>query len=300
MLVNRRICRCDAVELCGDVLRGLEYADDNDLTNEYRSLYSAILSALNGGENVVPTLSARRALNPLAESQKVASEILASIENGPNETTLRKFLSDRRGWFEVEDCKYDDDQTIQRGWGVSYYLVAFYPAVRLALCALGATLEVTDPGYVWVQSRCRAALLAKEARFHMDFNEQSRREWLAKLEQAVVELPEDENLYAAHGCALVLDGQYENAIQSLERALRVPSFDPIATDGVYYNLACAHARLNNVEICRRHLSLSTEIGQLQLKWLLEDQDLESVRGMDWFQSLVESLERDAAKMKRAT
>lgn len=74
----------------------------------------------------------------------------------------------------------------------------------------------------------------------------------------------------------------DEAVRMLERAavLRV-SADP------YYNLACVHARLNNLSLSLRYLEMAADMDPQIKEWAKEDGDLDALKALPGFKKIIE-------------
>jgi hypothetical protein len=160
MFLLRRLPPCDGVQLADSMVLALEALPYNRAQQEHVALYRAIRERLDG--HVIAPPRIRDASMPIVQSHQLAAELLARPAGGISRAELRRVFLDQRGWWEDEGYRWDDNGTIQHGWGVSYHLVVFFPAVRLALCALGRECHWCDPAFSWMEERRRAMLLSKE------------------------------------------------------------------------------------------------------------------------------------------
>jgi len=225
---------------------------------------------------------------PIVQSHQLAAELLARPADGISRAELRRVFLDQRGWWEDEGYRWDDNGTIQHGWGVSYHLVVFFPAVRLALCALGRECHWCDPAFSWMEERRRAMLLSKEIDLRSP-RSHGRGEEIRQIEATLRELPDQERLHAIHGHLLLVEGKLDQAQLALEKALTSPLCVGSARGGVLYNLACAFARKGDENKCRSHLLEARPYGGLNVEWMQKDPDLQTVMERTWFQELLTEL-----------
>jgi hypothetical protein len=250
---------------------------------EHEQLYSAIGARFEGRVVSVPTV--RDLSNVIVQSHCLATEILRAADISPER--LRKILMDQRGWHEYWNYRWADDGKIQSGFGVGFQLLLFFPAVRLALCAVGIPVGWNDPGFTWMSERRRAAREVGESS-SQDFSSAARQNEIQRFRELILELPDQEALRAHLGYLLLLDGEYAEAQLQLKTALESPLCVEESRQPVLYNLACAEAHLGNETACSTALteSLSTKTTRKQLE---EDADFQSVRSTEWFQALCAGL-----------
>ena len=215
-------------------------------------------------------------------------EILALGAGTVCREDVQRVLLDQRGWFEEQDYKWNDDGGISRGMGVSYCLIVFFPAVRFALWALGSRCGWNDPAFTWMQGRRRALLAVKNHFIPRRPQEYQRRGAIDELSQLARDLPHQEMLHASLGQLLLEDNQLEEAFGALTTALKSPLCVGKDRGGVVYNLACYYAKVHDENACRVNLEASATLKALDVDWMGEDPDLESVRSRDWFIELVRS------------
>jgi len=279
MLLFRRLLPCDGVRLTDSMLLALESIPHNPAQQEHIALYRAIRERLAGHATARPRI--RNASTPIVQSHRLAADLLARPVGNTSQADLRQVFLDRRGWWEDENYRWDDDGTIQHGWGVSYHLVVFFPAVRLALCALGHENNWWDPAFSWMEERRRAMLMSKQLDPH------SRDRWgeIRQIEATLRELPDQEKLHAAHGRLLLMEGELDQARSSLEKALASPLCTGPDRGGVLYNLACVCARKGDEKECRSRLLEAKQYGGCNVEWMQKDPDLQTVTERTWFQEL---------------
>lgn len=80
----------------------------------------------------------------------------------------------------------------------------------------------------------------------------------------------------------------DEATAALEHSLKMRSCVDSTRASVLYNLACAYARLNREEDCRRTLQEHVQIEPLDREWVARDVDLDFVRGSAWFETLLKA------------
>jgi hypothetical protein len=283
MFLFRRLLRYDVVQLTDSMLLALEAVPHSPAQQEHIALYRVIRERLDG--KVVTPPSIRNVSMPIVQSHQLAAELLVRPAGGIARADLRRVFLDRRGWWEDENYRWDDDGTIQHGWGVSYHLVVFFPAVRLALWALGRESNWWDPAFSWMEERRRAMLLSKQLAPH------SRDRWseIRQIEATLREFPDQEMLHAAHGLLLLMEGEANQAQSSLEKALASPLCTGSERGRVLYNLACVCARKGEENECRSRLLEAKQYGGCDVEWMQKDPDLQTVTERTWFQELLTEL-----------
>jgi hypothetical protein len=206
-----------------------------------------------------------------------------------NREALGSIFLDRRGWFEEHNYRWENDGSIGHGSGQSYYLLVFFPAVRLALHAAGQKCGWNDPGFTWMQRRRQAVMAVKDIVIPQSPQGARRTAAIGRLSQLAGELPEQEIISATVGQLLLEDGQLENAFRALNDALASPLCEAEDRAGVLYNLACYFSRIGDEDSCQRHLRDSNQLKRLDPNWLEKDPDLETIRNQSWFQNFVASI-----------
>jgi hypothetical protein len=268
------------------MLLALEAIPHSPAQQEYVALYRAIRERLDG--NVVTPPSIRNVSMPIVQSHQLVAELLAQPAGGTLRAELRRVFLDQRGWWEDEDYRWNDDGTIQHGFGVSYHLVVFFPAVRLALWALGRESNWWDPAFSWMEERRRAMLLGKEITLRSP-RSHGRGEEIRQIEAMLRELPDQERLHAIHGRLLLVEGELEPAQSALEKALASPLCIGSVRGEVLYNLACVFACNGDEHACWSHLLEARQYGGLNVEWMREDPDLKAVTERMWFKELLTEL-----------
>lgn len=87
------------------------------------------------------------------------------------------------------------------------------------------------------------------------------------------------------GCLYTETGQFENGLDMDERAVKIKPTDATA----HYNLACSQALLNQIEAAIHSLEKSIELGYDDVEWLLQDEDIASLRSHKRFVQIIENL-----------
>jgi len=90
-------------------------------------------------------------------------------------------------------------------------------------------------------------------------------------------------------------GRYEEGLRIDEQLVRRQPGDPYA----WYNLACSHALLGQRREALAALRRAVELGYDDYEWMMQDQDLASLRGLDEFRDLVRVVKRKAQRRENA-
>jgi hypothetical protein len=276
MLVKRPMTTIIAKQYCLWILEACKYSTRSQFTENQRLVYTAILEHLNKQNQLdLPTLATLT--GPVAESEVIALQVLGM--HNCNRDGIRRLFVEYKGWWHAHDRKWEETGELSSttGFGESYYVVGFYPAVRLALIAVGDQLGAEDFGFEWMEERSFGELLAKKL--------ENRLRWGGKLNEidsAIEMYPEHERLHGVLGHSLLKRGNTQKAKQVLHTALLLPFCQGVERASVFYNLACAHALLGEIRECRECLWQSARLNQIDLNWLAQDTDFDGVRNQRWF------------------
>jgi tetratricopeptide (TPR) repeat protein len=233
-------------------------------------------------------------LHPRPESLIRRSHVLAAQlferaqaarAGGEGPAWMDDFLWNRDCWWE--STRYEiRDGTISAGLGEDVYLIYMFPALRLALAAVGHSVGRADPAGHFMGARYDALQRRVAARRRAGNGDAADREQaLRELEGTDASAIRDERVLGAAGYILLLLGRYSETEERLRRALASPLIDQQQRGNILYNLACVLARTGRGEDCRAALEEAIRLGPWLRAGLLEDEDLSSLRGHDWFQSL---------------
>jgi len=88
------------------------------------------------------------------------------------------------------------------------------------------------------------------------------------------------------GNNLSLLGRYREGLAVDRRLVRLRPEDPFA----HYNLACSYALLRKRDLAIRALRRAIRLGYTDLRYMREDQDLESIRQDPRFRQMIRDLE----------
>jgi hypothetical protein len=273
------------VEQMREVIRTLPPSPTSD---EYDRVYGAVASWLSGTP-VTLTLDPRPD-SAIRRCHGLAARLLERAQtahaSGEGAGWIDDFLCQRDCWWE--STRYEiKDGTISAGLGEGLYLIFMLPALRLALAAVGHHLGRPDPAGQCMRDRYDALQRAVAARRKVDGNKDvaGREAAPQELEGADPSRIRDERVLGTSGFILLLLGRYAETEERLRRALASPLIDQQHRAGALYNLACVLARTDREEDCRTSLEEAVCLGPWLRPGLLQDEDLLSVRGQGWFQSL---------------
>lgn len=284
----RPLLPSDSAQIVESMLLALEALPPSPVQQEHVALYQTIQARMNGNRIDPPPI--RDTSTPIVQSHRLAAELLARPIQGTSIADLRHVFLDQRGWWEDENYGWNDNGTIKHGWGLGFCLVIFFPAVRLALCALGCENHWWDPAFSWMEERRRARLLSKEIWFKLS-EPRLRDPWreISRIEAILHECPDQEMLHAIHGHLLLVEGNLDQAQCSLNSALKSPLSVGDVRGGVLYNLACVYARKGDEEACRSHLLEAGQYKELSIESVRQDPDLQTMLDRTWFQEFLGSL-----------
>jgi len=179
-----------------------------------------------------------------------------------------------------------------------YYV---FPAVRLALVALGVTVGYADPVAQVIAERKESGQFLEDASWVDEVLSTLatapaviRRAVAGKirsLRKLAARMPQDERLWYVHGNWLLRLGRFNRAEVSLSycrtllarRHLTLLAQETRAA--VLYDLACLYARTNRPKECRRMLRMVVGRRSFNRSWMRQDPDLVSMRPLQWFQLL---------------
>ena len=280
MLMKRVISRDEAKEWCRWMIEVCKDLSSSQYVENQRRVYTAILARLNKHHQPkLPTLAS--AVGAIADSEQLALRILGLKSAKRN--TIRALFTEGRGWWEAHDRKWEVDGEVSggSGFGESFYVIGFFPAVRLALIAIAEHVDSTDPGYDWMVERSFGELLAKRLQNQLRWGGVDE-----EIDAAVEMYPEHERLQAIRGHSLILRGEPEQAKAVLRTAISLPLCKGAERASVLYNLACAHAICGESVECKQRLRESSKLQAIDLKLMSKDSDFDGVRDQTWFRRMV--------------
>jgi hypothetical protein len=290
---SRPIRPNEAKEWCEQVLAAVSGLSSSTHQDEYQNVYGCIRSWLNGNpERPKPVTNGER--STLRDSHALAASILTlgyeAISEGEKSINLDDVLSDRRGWIEG-NLVFENDTISQSSSKCLNYV---FPAVRLALIALGQRFSLEDPAARLLVDRKKVKELLATHRYVFQqqiVDDDDRKELeaaIAAFRDQLNRTPRDETLWAAYGDALVRARQFKDGDDALNRCLGLPSCSPDTRASALYNLACLEARLGFESECHDLLVRSDSLSKLDKKYTASDPDFESVRNKGWFRELTGS------------
>ena len=290
---NRSIPPNEAKEWCEQVLAAVSSLPPSTHRDEYENVYGCIGSWLNGNpERPKPITNGER--STLGDSHALAASILTlgheAVSEGKKSIILDDVLSDRRGWIEG-NLVFDNETMSQSSSKCLNYV---FPAVRLALIALGQRFNLEDPAARLLVDRKKVRELLATHRYVFQqpiVDDDDKKELdaaIAAFRDQLSRTPRDETLWAAYGDALLRASQFEGAEDALNHCLALPSCSSDTRASALYNFACLKARLGFESDCRDLLLQSDSLSKLDKKYTASDPDFESVRSKGWFRELTGS------------
>ena len=111
---------------------------------------------------------------------------------------------------------------------------------------------------------------------------------IASYDQAVAIKPDKYEAWAwsNRGIALVILGRYEEAIQSCNQALKINPDDANS----YYNLACAYALQENIELAIENLRHAINLDSQYRDMAKTDSDFDKIRDSEQFKNFWSEIE----------
>ena len=135
------------------------------------------------------------------------------------------------------------------------------------------------------QARClRVQILRALGRSEDAVREASRN--IEILESHLKWHPDDVRALHLGAGSLVVVGEEDRARRWLERALEIDPDDSI----LLYNVACNYATMGDTEAALDNLESAVNKGMVNLAWMSNDKDLDSLRSLPRFRALVQRLE----------
>jgi tetratricopeptide (TPR) repeat protein len=298
MFSARPIATREAIEICEQMLAALRALPDTVLKQEYEALYISLSRRLRDEDApvpVMPPLPPDTAISVLRNSHELAAEIL---EQAPAaQVDFSDWLADQRGWLETSFFELRHHLLLT---GTAYYQMYFFPAVRLALAAVGGRRNMTDSAARLMRERWETYERLREHLNLLNYN--NLEEYPPDLiEQALVSFnecaenaPRDERVPCWFGGLLLRLNRLGEAEELFQRSLSLPTSRGDIHLEALDNLACVYARQNNEADCRRILEERARIKALDPQWLARDSDFDSVRRTAWFQSFLTTNDADGS------
>ena len=288
---------------CLHILAALGALPDSFLRQQWYAVYKVILNVLDRRDCEVGTLRGDKSV--LQWSHFHAVWMLSQ--------TVEEVARDEK-WFE---SRLDPSWVLQNPKTFSInpdgdisYTMNFidnsrtqfcFPAIRLAAVAISHSFAGGDPIAVRMAARLRLAEFLSDSD---DFFQQLRgwkitderkQQVVGAFEQLLAEqksgdIPRDDRFRVTHLDVLLMAGQLQEAKIAaqtyLAEAENFPT-TPKIHSGLWYDLACAQARLGEKEDCRISLEKAAELSPSDGANLQHDTDLDAVRGEGWFTELME-------------
>lgn len=293
MFYPRAISRREARELCEEVLSAVRGLPPSVERSDYEAVYRSIALLLEDKSFTVPVLSSPDGL--LRQSHDLAVSLLdmaqANFADPTLPTRLTEALGDRRGWMDTNSYELKDG-VFSSGSGL--YMIYFFPAVRLALIAVGSLVNQSDPAARLMVERTEVHKASKRYWHEIHDPDGWEREdlepALAWLDQQMLLTPNDEHLTFWRGGILLRLRRLDEAEEALHSCLRLQACDQRTRASALYNLACVHALAGRNEECRNALLESHRLHPIDREHTAADSDLEPVRGEAWFVALINPAE----------
>lgn len=97
--------------------------------------------------------------------------------------------------------------------------------------------------------------------------------------------PADDRVWRALAELYTRVGRFEDGLREDKKLAQAFPAEP----DVWYNLACSHALLGEVDAAFNALRTAIDLGYENIEWILEDDDLKSIRNDPRFQQLLDLL-----------
>jgi tetratricopeptide (TPR) repeat protein len=292
MFDQRPITPYEAKELCAAMLTAARSLPASAaFREEYLWTYQSINHRLTGSSPRPSVLTRDVNSSLLHRSHDLALEILQTAEEtireGRDAAWLIDSLADARGWLVT-------NYALKHGSFARTsikYLNYVFPAVRLALVAVGMDYRMDDLAGQLLLEREQSHEMMSGYNHALDMenlDEGVRQRARVAAEEQLQRTPRDEQLWGWYGHLLLRLDCLDEAAAALERSLKMRSCVASNRAPILYNLACAYARLDREEDCRRTLEEHIQIEPLDPEWIAQDRDMDSVRGSAWFESLLKT------------
>jgi len=299
MFDGRTIDIEEARDLCDGLRTGLAALPDTPPHQDYVALYTAIADALNGRVEAPSPLS--EPSSRLGQSHSHAASLLDDARSAVHDPAwLIGAASDPKATWETKGYSFARGSLSEHWSRLPICLLYTYPAVRLALVALGQPRGVHDPAARYMGGRAEVDMLISEL---------DRRQEVAadreggggsvgdegdaedRLDQQCARTPWDERVWQERGTLALAGGDLAGAEADLIHCLNLlsdPLIGPCRREtralALYY-LACVYARSGRLDECRRALVEATSLTRLNERQARLDADLEVARPYAWFQNL---------------
>ncbi len=255
----------------------------SQLCEEYDAVYTAIASWLSG--SFVSITVAAPSDTPTGRSHRAVARLLdralVARNSGEDAAWLDDFLWQEASWWESTRYRIEAGR-ISVALGEGAYLITTLPAIRLASAAVGQLVGRLDPAGQFMRERQEALARADAARPAADGPTAGLESKLRDLEGAAPSRVRDERVLGLAGHFLLLQGRLAEAEDRLRRALASPLIDQEHRARSLYNLACVLAQSGREQECRDALEEAVRLEPRYGSGLLQDNDLASLKGRDWF------------------
>ena len=287
MLENRTIHNEEASELCLWMCVALDNLPATPAGSAWRSIYAGIRSWFHPAA----FLDAARIECSgvvLGHSTSRAISLLERVRTGAVAGTAEWVLArtrDHDSWARSVPLRLFATHTDR----------AYYPpALRLALCALGAHAGIADPVGQFMRDwhACDEVMKMYQYVWHQFSNGPG----IADLESAamvradqLVRTPWHARLQFEHGDLLLRIGRLNEAKAALQRAVDLSWDDVEVGASALYDLACLYAKQGKEYACWAHLTEALQRHTYTQEQLDSDQDFDGVRHHSWFRALLQEL-----------
>jgi hypothetical protein len=281
----------EAEELTATMLQAVTALPESPERREYEAVYGAINRYQSGQPFDMPSLP--EATSAIQRSHRWAMALLARRGDmaaaGQDLGWLDGAICDREGWWEATHFRLAGDTT--HFFKDTAYV---FPAVRLALAAIGGHHGIVDPGGQWADERMATSdFLDRWSRVlnqDMDLPE-DRAACYRAFQEREGPRPRDERFWANYGLMALLVNELEEAERILEHTLELPWATDSTKARSLYNLACVHALRGRESACRAALEqcLALERTPVTRFTLETDEDFNQMRDKPWFDELLSTL-----------
>jgi tetratricopeptide (TPR) repeat protein len=280
----------EAQELCQQMLLAVRSLPNSSLQQDYEITYSTILAWLQGSPSVPTSLSSVNSALQHSHSYALSlfHQAMQEQTSKSHPELIEVAFNNRQGWLELDDYKFEEGKFIVSSSG---YLLYFFPAVRLALAAIGKYTHLVDPASSFMVKRVESFRVINDNsivfREPLTTDKQRLEHALKELERRLKTVSQDERLLRLCGDLLLRLNRLEEAEEALNHCLHLPLCVHKERASALYDLACVLARGGREAECRLALEDSNQLHPLDKAWMQKDSDLESVWGSDWFKILLE-------------
>ena len=303
MFDPRPIRRSEAEQLCRWILTSVQALPDSPLRQQWQTTYGAIYSVLTTNFSLGGRLSGQD--TPLQNSHLQAVLVLneATVHGTITREWLDTYFEPSSLLLQAHTFSVEDTQISHSLSGNADTLFCF-PAMRLLGVALDKGRFNVDPVARRMQEREKLPAFRK--RHGLFFHDPARPQLEQTQKDAVVKdyesllimrteenAPRDDVFLIQHLTILLLADQPQRAEEMAERY--IAEFPPLPTvakktlHSLWYNLACAQARLAKEGAARTSLLKAADYAPIDGAHMAGDTDLASLRETEWFQQLLQHL-----------